>query len=114
MLYNLPTCTVHIHSTLTTLSLDNQNFAITRGEDLLTTYTDAETASGVPVNRFFCKHCGSNVYMRSTDWHDDDSVRSETESGGAKMRGRVIVLQVGGIDEAAASLASQDWGMSIR
>lgn len=92
--------------------IPHQNFTITQGKDVLTAYTDPETASGVPVNRFFCKYCGSNVYMRSTDWHDDDELvtSSSSKAGGTRKRGSIIVLHVGGIDESAAGSASlHDW-----
>ena len=35
------------------------------GEDSLKFYADPGTASGTPLNRYFCVNCGSNVFLRS-------------------------------------------------
>ncbi|KAJ3509655.1 hypothetical protein NLJ89_g5105 [Agrocybe chaxingu] len=39
---------------------------IEQGADQLTVYSDTSTDSGHPMERHFCKICGSNVYMRPT------------------------------------------------
>ncbi|KAF5327485.1 hypothetical protein D9619_005132 [Psilocybe cf. subviscida] len=38
---------------------------ITQGKDTLRSYADPETATGVPLHRYFCSKCGSNVLLRS-------------------------------------------------
>ncbi|KAF6756945.1 Mss4-like protein, partial [Ephemerocybe angulata] len=38
-----------------------KSFRITQGEGDLRVYEDGETASGVPMQRWFCGGCGSNV-----------------------------------------------------
>ncbi|KJA25147.1 hypothetical protein HYPSUDRAFT_38115 [Hypholoma sublateritium FD-334 SS-4] len=38
---------------------------ILAGEDMLKFYADPGTASGTPLNRYFCGNCGSNVFLRS-------------------------------------------------
>ncbi|KAG2017279.1 DUF636 domain-containing protein [Coprinopsis cinerea AmutBmut pab1-1] len=43
-----------------------QNFEITNGQDLIRSFKDKGTASGILINRFFCSVCGSNVYLAST------------------------------------------------
>ncbi|TFK21244.1 hypothetical protein FA15DRAFT_85531 [Coprinopsis marcescibilis] len=44
----------------------NQDFEITKGKDLLRAYRDEETASGIPIDRYFCSVCGSNIYLQSS------------------------------------------------
>jgi len=36
------------------------------GEEHLTFYRDTDTASGFPLDRYFCINCGSNVFLQSS------------------------------------------------
>ncbi|KAF5342390.1 hypothetical protein D9611_001127 [Ephemerocybe angulata] len=63
-----------------------KSFRIKEGEGALRVYEDRETASGVPMQRWFCGGCGSNVYMRST------GAISQGEAGW-------VVVQSGCIDD---------------
>ncbi|KAK5172871.1 uncharacterized protein LTR77_002991 [Saxophila tyrrhenica] len=47
-----------------------QGFVITEGEDYLSTYVDSMTDSGQPLQRQFCKNCGSNLFNH-TPLNDD-------------------------------------------
>ena len=67
-----------------------QAFNVTQGKENLRAFVDTNTASGVPINRWFCAGCGANIYMQSTNAN----------------RGRAIVVQSGGIDGNAVS----EWG----
>ncbi|TEB31703.1 hypothetical protein FA13DRAFT_1663448 [Coprinellus micaceus] len=59
-----------------------KGFNVTRGKENLRAFVDTNTASGIPINRWFCAGCGANIYMQSTD----------------ATRAKVIVIQSGGID----------------
>ena len=87
---------------------DVQAFAITEGGHLLKAFEDKATASGYPIQRWFCTSCGSNVYMRPT-----------------RPKSRVVVVGLGGLDsyisgEAEALESGNDnlagcaaWGSSL-
>ncbi|KAF8952805.1 Mss4-like protein [Flammula alnicola] len=40
---------------------------VVEGEDKLKVFPDPETASGAPLDRYFCSECGSNVFLRPTN-----------------------------------------------
>ena len=67
-----------------------QGFNITRGKENLRAFVDTNTASGIPINRWFCAGCGASMYMQSTD----------------ATRAKAIVVQSGGIDGEGVS----EWG----
>ncbi|KAF8887864.1 hypothetical protein CPB84DRAFT_1684572, partial [Gymnopilus junonius] len=54
---------IYLHS----LRLGFQKICITEGEEMLTIYPDQATWNGATLNRYFCSHCGSNVFLKSTD-----------------------------------------------
>ncbi|PPQ72098.1 hypothetical protein CVT26_006876 [Gymnopilus dilepis] len=58
---------------------------ITEGEELLSIYPDQATWNGATLNRYFCSHCGSNVFLRSTDK--------------AAVEHRIFIIALGTLDD---------------
>ncbi|TFK34247.1 Mss4-like protein [Crucibulum laeve] len=56
---------------MSNIFLKKENVFILKGEDKLKRYRDEDTASGIPLDRFFCTECGSNIFLSSSREADD-------------------------------------------
>ncbi|KAF8149149.1 Mss4-like protein [Crassisporium funariophilum] len=50
---------------LSNIFFDAKNVRVLQGDDYLKSYRDCDTASGSPLDRYFCTECGSNVFLGS-------------------------------------------------
>lgn len=67
------------------LCLGIQDINVTDGESHMHIFADQGTSSGVPLHRYFCSKCGSNLFLRS-------EIKNE---GGRKIG----IIAVGTIDD---------------
>lgn len=62
-----------------------QKVCVTEGEEMLSVYPDQATWNGSTLHRYFCSHCGSNVFLRSTDK--------------VAVEQRIIIIALGTLDD---------------